>query len=260
MVRTAIAGTLIAMPLVFAPAAWGGPTGKTGSAALNQLGVPWVDNGQTKIVAQKTVVIPGSDGVCVLQLNADALNSLVAPGTRTYYDRDGRPIPAGFGGPGSGHLAMSGKHARVLATKIIGGMPRNQFGSKALVTGGTQTTSSILLPEIVVTGRPAASLLDVQPARIVPPIYSFLRQNTRSLAAQPVPPLGTKPTSDVGVVSVENRLRVVATVSSAIDLFLLGDNQNLMSFVTDELVYSIRVAVENEVISGDGTGEHFTGI
>ncbi len=38
-----------------------------------QLGGTWVSEGTTKIVAQKTVVIPGSDGVYVLQLNADGL-------------------------------------------------------------------------------------------------------------------------------------------------------------------------------------------
>jgi hypothetical protein len=36
-----------------------------------QLGGTWVQDGLTKIVAQKTVVIPGSDGLYVLQLNAD---------------------------------------------------------------------------------------------------------------------------------------------------------------------------------------------
>lgn len=36
-----------------------------------QLGGTWVSDGQTKIVAQKTVVIPGADGLYVLQLNAD---------------------------------------------------------------------------------------------------------------------------------------------------------------------------------------------
>ena len=38
-----------------------------------QLGGTWTQDGQTKIVAQKTVVIPGNDGVYVLQLNADGL-------------------------------------------------------------------------------------------------------------------------------------------------------------------------------------------
>lgn len=36
-----------------------------------QLGGTWIQDGLTKIVAQKTVVIPGVDGLYVLQLNAD---------------------------------------------------------------------------------------------------------------------------------------------------------------------------------------------
>lgn len=38
-----------------------------------QLGGTWVQDGLTKIVAQKTVVIPGADGLFVLQLNADGI-------------------------------------------------------------------------------------------------------------------------------------------------------------------------------------------
>jgi serine/threonine protein kinase len=38
-----------------------------------QMGGTWVDNGVTKAVAQKTVVMPRSDGLYVLQINADGL-------------------------------------------------------------------------------------------------------------------------------------------------------------------------------------------
>lgn len=40
-----------------------------------QLGGNWEQDGVAKVVAQKTVVIPGSDGLYVLQLNADGLES-----------------------------------------------------------------------------------------------------------------------------------------------------------------------------------------
>lgn len=40
-----------------------------------QLGGNWTQDGVAKVVAQKTVVIPGSDGLYVLQLNADGLES-----------------------------------------------------------------------------------------------------------------------------------------------------------------------------------------
>jgi hypothetical protein len=49
-----------------------------------QLGGYWVHDGQRKVVAQKTVVIPGSDGLYVLQLNADGLEDqleIIGPAT-----------------------------------------------------------------------------------------------------------------------------------------------------------------------------------
>ena len=40
-----------------------------------QLDGTWVKNGVTRLIAQKTVVIPAADGLYVLQLNADGLES-----------------------------------------------------------------------------------------------------------------------------------------------------------------------------------------
>jgi Probable lipoprotein LpqN len=50
-----------------------GATSTLGGFPAYQLSGTWVQDGQTKFVAQKTVVIPGSDGIYVLQLNADGL-------------------------------------------------------------------------------------------------------------------------------------------------------------------------------------------
>jgi hypothetical protein len=41
------------------------------------VGGTWADNGQTKAVAQKTVVLDGSDGIYVLRLNADCLDNQI---------------------------------------------------------------------------------------------------------------------------------------------------------------------------------------
>lgn len=169
--------------------------------------------------------------------------------------------------PISGHLAFTGKHAKALAGRIVKAMPKqkvsdgtvNSIRTKALASG-QQTTSTIVLPDVVPTGRPAVSLLDVLPAREVAPSYSFLRQSARTNNAAPVAEGGTKPTSVVSVVSVENRLRVVAHLSEQIPHYLLSDNAALEKFVADELVWGLQRAVETEVISGDGTGEHFLGI
>ena len=52
-----------------------GEASTLGEYPAYQLGGTWTQDGQTKIVAQKTVVIPGSDGLYVLQLNADSLEN-----------------------------------------------------------------------------------------------------------------------------------------------------------------------------------------
>jgi hypothetical protein len=54
--------------------AWNeGAVSTLGEYPAFQLGGTWQNEGLTKITAQKTVVIPGSDGLYVLQLNADGL-------------------------------------------------------------------------------------------------------------------------------------------------------------------------------------------
>ena len=50
-----------------------GGVGTLGDYPAYQLRGTWQSKGQTKFVAQKTVVIPGADGLYVLQLNADGL-------------------------------------------------------------------------------------------------------------------------------------------------------------------------------------------
>jgi hypothetical protein len=52
-----------------------GAASTLGEYPAYQLGGTWTQDGQTKVVAQKTVVIPGSDGLYVLQLNADGLEN-----------------------------------------------------------------------------------------------------------------------------------------------------------------------------------------
>jgi HK97 family phage major capsid protein len=167
--------------------------------------------------------------------------------------------PNVLGGSGQKHVALTGVHAKSLASRIIDKMPRDAMGTKALASG-VQTTSIVMLPDVVPSGRPPTSVLDLLPARIVEPSYSFLRQASRNLAAAPVASGGTKPTSTISVVGVQNRLRVVAHISEQIDHYLLSDNDNLARWVSDEMVWGLRTSVENEVLNGDGTGEHFTGI
>jgi hypothetical protein len=68
-----------------------GEASTLGEYPAYQLGGTWTQDGQTKIVAQKTVVIPGSDGLYVLQLNADGLEDqgeIIGAATDVIDDRD----------------------------------------------------------------------------------------------------------------------------------------------------------------------------
>jgi len=92
--------------------------------------------------------------------------------------------------------------------------------------------------------------------------YSFLRQTVVSNpgAAGVVAPGGLKPTKRLGVRRVDDRLRVVAVLSEPTDRFLLEDEVSLSTWVAGELADAILTALEEEILTGDGTGEHFTGL
>ena len=157
-----------------------------------------------------------------------------------------------------GKLAMTGVHAKALAANIIKSMPRDGVNSLA---DGQQTTSIVMLPEVHPIGRPAVSLLDVLPSRVVAPSYLSLRQNVRDFFdGSPTAAGDLKPTSELGVQSLEGRLRTVAHISDPINTYTLSDSAVLEQFVVDELIYGLRRGLEAQIIAGDGTGENFTGI
>jgi hypothetical protein len=54
-----------------------GSEGEFAGSPAYQVGGTWADNGQTKAVAQKTVVLDGTDGIYVLRLNADCLDNQI---------------------------------------------------------------------------------------------------------------------------------------------------------------------------------------
>jgi HK97 family phage prohead protease/HK97 family phage major capsid protein len=169
--------------------------------------------------------------------------------------------PAGPAKPATeGHLALTGTHVKRLAAAVVTSMPKAPQGTKALFTPGTATTSTIVLPEVITEGRPAVSVLDVLPMRIVAPNYSYLRQNDRDFAAAPTAAGDLKPESVVSVEAVENRLRVVAHISEGLDKYTLSDATNLQNFVASEMLYGLRRGLETQILTGDGTGENFTGV
>ncbi|QHN18593.1 HK97 family phage prohead protease [Gordonia amarae] len=135
------------------------------------------------------------------------------------------------------------------------------LGAKALTTAGQVTTDIPVAPTVVVTGRPAVSLLDVIPTeRRTGPTYRYLRQNSRALSAAAVASGAVKPTSSLGTETVDNTVSVVAHLSEPIDKFVLEDAAQLQRFVADEMLYGLDVAISAQVLSGNGTAPNQRGI
>lgn len=133
------------------------------------------------------------------------------------------------------------------------------FGTKSLLEN-SQTVSLTIDTSPVDQGRPASGLFAVMPAKKVTRDFSYWRQTTRSLQAAVVAPHAEKPVSGLGLSRVEDRLRVIAHLTEPVDKFDLEDMGSLVEFVGNEMGYGLFAALEREVLSGNGTGEHFTGI
>lgn len=134
-------------------------------------------------------------------------------------------------------------------------------GQKSLIASGSQVVGTPLVdldPNAI--GRPLQSFLNAIPVVKRPVSYSYLRQTVRTPGATVVAPGAEKPTSVSTLASIEKRLKIVATLSEPINRYDLEDYGNLQLFVRTELQYALRLAIEDEILNGDGTGEHFTGI
>ncbi|RYF60719.1 MAG: phage major capsid protein [Comamonadaceae bacterium] len=163
--------------------------------------------------------------------------------------------------------AMSGDQSQGYLTPNVKGYAQSvtdQFrtpGQKSLAATGTVVADVPMDPEPIQLGRPATGLWDLIPTvRQSAANYTYLRQSVRTNNAAMVAPGELKPTSVYTIVNVDGRMRVVAHLSEPIDRFLLEDNSNLRSFVQSEMLTGIFDTLAAEVLTGDGTDEHLTGI
>ena len=149
-----------------------------------------------------------------------------------------------------------------MAEKIIAGMPRDNVSGKALVSGGTSAVSTILLPEIAVTGRPALSILDLLPTRIVPsPSYFFLQANHASVGGRPGTGLRCKTGVRCGGDRRPEQAESCCDSEQPGGRVSPGRQHQPGRFRLGRVHIRRQVRLlETEILSGDGTGEHMTGI
>lgn len=164
---------------------------------------------------------------------------------------------------GSGRKAA----AQTIVAKMLGTDNANAFqggsltGTKALTTSGQVITDVPVASEVMATGRPAVSILDVIPTnQRSGPMYRYIRQTSRALDAAAVAPGAEKPVSAMGTTTVDAQVSVIAHLSEPIDKFVLSDAPQLARFVQEEMLYGLAVAIQGQVLSGDGTGANQTGL
>ena len=164
--------------------------------------------------------------------------------------------PAAGGMKAGSVLSLKGNAG--LARKIATGMltPSGVGGRKALTPAG-ESVGAVH----VALGKRAAGLLDLIPVIANSPSrFEYIRQTLREMNAAPVAPGTTKPTSRFAFDPVKGDLTVVAHLSDPVDQYLLQDLDGLEQFVRSELIYGLVIALESQLLSGDGTGVNFEGI
>jgi HK97 family phage major capsid protein len=133
-------------------------------------------------------------------------------------------------------------------------------GDSGLLTPSGAVLVTVPPPEPVVLGQPVAMLRSVIPAERNAGQIRYLRQTVRDNQAAVVAPFARKPTSNYQLEPVEDKTRTIAHLSSPIHRNDLADSSALQAFVQSEMYYGIERALESEIITGDGTGEHLPGL
>ncbi|CAM3577591.1 phage major capsid protein [Mycobacterium colombiense] len=131
---------------------------------------------------------------------------------------------------------------------------------RAISTGVLDVPS--LVPPFVSLMRWPTRLIDLLLNRI--PIdqnaVEYYRETARTNNADVVADLATKPTSTFTLTPIQDRARVIAHLSEPIPARYLADVDQVQPFLAREMAQGILAALEAEVVAGDGTGEHMTGI
>ncbi|WP_185973096.1 phage major capsid protein [Aeromicrobium piscarium] len=137
-------------------------------------------------------------------------------------------------------------------------------GRKALLTGASVEldpgAASISL-DIHNDPRLPLTFLELLPGvRREAAQYVYMQQVGRDNQAAIVPAGEAKPTSIYSAGPKQGSLQVFAHMSEPIDQYLLSDVSTLSNFLQAEMLYGLQVAVEDEVLNGDGSAGHLTGL
>jgi HK97 family phage major capsid protein len=167
---------------------------------------------------------------------------------------------AGVPFPGSG-LVSGDRRAWNLGAGVVSALQQRGGFEAALVTSGNVPVAVPMRTEPVTDARAARFIADLIPEDDAPGgRYSYWKQTVRTNNAAVVAAGARKPTSIYTGVKVDGTVTTIAHLSEPVNRFDLSDAPMLQAFLTAELEYGARLAVDDEIVNGDGTGAHFDGI
>lgn len=225
-----------------------------------------IAEGQKVLTEIKALDEPDAEAVEAAKAAADQLKSLDAKIEKadasavTLRRLGGLEAGRGGGTTGVDHgVRLNFKSAiltRSLSTKMAGNDPM----AKAVAASGDAIVGTPLDSTVYESGRVGTSALDVLPVISRPVQCGYLRQTKRENNAAPVVPGDVKPTSQYGVTRIDGKLHVIAHLPELVDSYWLEDNTSLEGFVSTELQYGLQLAVEGQIVGGDGAGANVRGI
>jgi HK97 family phage major capsid protein len=210
-----------------------------------------------------TLMTKARDGLDELKRAKSDLDILAQ--ARTLAEEIGGPANAGDYRAAGTRKAARVSWAKAAADRMARSMTAEIDGQKSLITGSIGVPSPIETDVVTMSEAPR-SLLELIPARGLGGgfgtgnSFSFLRQVTRTNNAAPVADGALKPTSVYTLAEVEDRVRVLAHLSQSVPERYFADHANLEDFLRNEMESGLYLALENQVVHGDGTGENLTGL
>lgn len=134
--------------------------------------------------------------------------------------------------------------------------------TRAVISGSVDVPIEVALSPMQFGTPFPQRLIDVLPNRLDLPsmAFEYYQQTARVNNAAPVADLGQKPVSQFTVELVNGTAYYIATLTQPAPIRIWWDFQTLVDWLQIQAIGSVWDAVEQQVISGNGTGINQTGI
>jgi HK97 family phage major capsid protein len=160
-------------------------------------------------------------------------------------------------------LGLNSDGARIAKAFLDNIAEQSPGGLRAALDGtsGGSAVPAFFEPGISALPQRPVFVRDLIPSVVVEDDkVDYIQQTVATQNAAPVAAGATKPTSVYTIVRKEAPIRVIAHISEDLDRSILDDINLLSQFISNQLLYGVRLGEESEFLSGSGSGVHLTGI